>query len=248
MRPTQFRAEDITTHLHEKKIATLAELMAALGTDARRTVFRKLNELNYRTSYSHRGRYYTLDRVAKFDAFGLWSYGDVWFSIYGTLLSTAAELVETASSGYFVEELDNILHVSTKDALRKLVGDSRLTRTRLGSQLLYCGRQQLLSRRVQLAEPGAMGALPDASIMPDELRAAIILFFSMLDEKLRRLYAGLEALKTGRGGDARIAELLGLDITTVARGRRELLDQDVEVGRVRRSGAGRRPMEKKRRK
>ncbi len=254
MRPTQFRVEEITTYLQEKKIATLAELMTALGTDARRTVFRKLNELNYRTSYSHRGRYYTLDRIAKFDEFGLWSYGDVWFSIHGTLLSTAAALVENADSGYFAEELDNVLHVGTKDALRKLVGDSRLTRTRLGGQLLYCAtdadrrRQQLLSRRVQLAEPGATGALPDASIMPDELRAAIILFFSMLDEKLRRLYAGLEALKTGRGGDARIAELLGLDITTVARGRRELLDQDVEVERVRRSGAGRRSMEKKRRK
>jgi len=129
-----------------------------------------------------------------------------------------------------------------------------LARTRLGGQFLYCvanadrRRQQLLSRRVQFAEPGATGALPDASIMPDELRAAIILFFSMLDEKLRRLYAGLEALKTGRGGDARIAELLGLDITTVARGRRELLDQDVENERVRRAGAGRRSMEKKRRK
>jgi len=147
-----------------------------------------------------------------------------------------------------------LLHVGTKDALRKLVGDARLTRTRLGSQLLYCAananrrRQQLLSRRVHLAEPGAAGTLLDATLLPDELRAAIILFFSLLDEKLRRLYAGLEALKTGRGGDARIAELLGLDITTVARGRRELLDQDVEVERVRRSGAGRRSTEKKRRK
>jgi len=162
--------------------------------------------------------------------------------------------VENADSGYFVEELDNVLHVGTKDALRKLVGDARLMRTRLGGQFLYCAadadrrRQQLLSRQVLLAEPGAAGALPDASIMPDELKAAIILFFSLLDEKLRRLYAGLEALKTGRGGDARIAELFGLDSTTVARGRRELLDQDVEVEQVRRSGAGRRSMEKKRRK
>jgi hypothetical protein len=254
MRPTQFRVEALEILLRKKKIATMAELMTALGTNARRTVFRKLNELNYRTSYSHRGRYYTLDRVAKFDALGLWSCGDVWFSIHGTLLSTAAAHVETADSGYFVEELDNLLHVGTKDALRKLVGDARLTRTRLGGQFLYCaadaGRrhQQLLSRRVQLAEPGAAGPLPDASIMPDELRAAIILFFSLLDEKLRRLYAGLEALKTGRGGDARIAKLLGLDSTTVARGRRELLDQDIDIERVRRSGAGRRSTEKKRRK
>ncbi len=107
----------------------------------------------------------------------------------------------------------------TKDALRKLVDDCRLTRTRLGGRFLYCvvnadqRYQQLLSRRVQLVEPSAAGALPD------ELREAIILLFSLLDEKLRRLYAGLEALKTGRGGDARIAELLGLDITTVVLGR-----------------------------
>lgn len=254
MRPTRFHSEEIATHLQEKKIATMAELMTALGTDARRTVFRKLNELNYRTSYSHRGRYYMLDRIAKFDEFGLWSYRDVWFSIHGTLLSTIATLVKTSDSGYFAEELDNLLHVGTKDALRKLVEDARLTRTPLGGQFLYCAadangrRQQLLSRRVQLAEPGAAGALADAAIMPDELRAAIILFFSLLDEKLRRLYAGLEALKMGRGGDAQISELLGLDITTVARGRRELLDQDVEVERVRRSGAGRRSLEKKHRK
>jgi hypothetical protein len=84
--------------------------------------------------------------------------------------------------------------------------------------------------------------------MPDELRAAIVLFFSLLDEKMRRLYAGLEALKTGRGGDARIAALLGLDAGTVARGRKELLDQDVVEERVRKAGAGRKPVEKKRRR
>lgn len=253
MRPTQFCAEDLTTHLREQKIATMAELRAALGTDARRTVFRKLNELNYRSSYSHRGRYYTLERLATFNALGLWSHEGVRFSIHGTLLATAAALVEAADSGYYAEELDNVLAVGTKDALGKLVRDARLTRTRLGGQWLYCaadiehGRQQLVSRRMQLAEPGATGAFPDASLMPDEVRAAIILFFSLLDEKLRRLYAGLEALKTGRGGDARIAELLGLDITTVARGRRALLDQDVDLERVRRAGGGRRSMEKKRR-
>jgi hypothetical protein len=36
--------------------------------------------------------------------------------------------VEAADSGHFVEELDNALHVSTKDALRKLVQDAQLAR------------------------------------------------------------------------------------------------------------------------
>ena len=254
MRPTEFSADAIATLLRKQKTATMPELMAALGSDARRTVFRKLRELQYRTSYSHRGRYYTLDEVAQFDAQGIWSHREVWFSVHGTLLSTTAAIVEAAERGYFVEELDNALHVGTKDALRKLVRDARLARERLTGRFVYCAagverrRQQLLARRVQLAQPGAAGPLPEAAVMPDELRAAIVLFFSLLDEKQRRLYAGLEALKTGRGGDGRIAELLGLDDGTVARGRRELLAQDVEVERIRGTGAGRKPVEKKRRK
>lgn len=224
-----------------------------MGTDARRTVFRKLKELRYRTSYSHRGSYYTLDDVVEFDELGLWAYEDVWFSIHGTLLATAEVMVEGAELGYFVEELDNVLHVGTKDALRKLVQDARLAREEVAGRFLYCGadaqrrRQQLVRRRTLLAEPGGvMQALPGA-VLPEELRAAIVLFFSLLDEQQRRLYAGLEALKTGRGGDARIAELLGLAPSTVARGRRELLERDVEVDRVRRTGGGRKSVEKKRR-
>ncbi len=184
----------------------------------------------------------------------MWSYQDVWFSAHGTLLSTAATVVGAGEWGYFVEELDNVLHVGTKDALRKLVSNARLTRERIGGQFLYCAadkdrrRRQWVARRVLLAEPGAAGPLPEAAIMPDEMRAAIVLFFSLLDEKQRRLYAGLEALKTGHGGDTQIAHLLGLDVGTVTRGRQELLQQDVEVERVRRTGGGRKSVEKKRRR
>lgn len=254
MRPILYESEKGAALIRRQKIAALAELMTALGTDSRRTAFRKLRELACRTSYSHCGRYYTLDEVAAFDDLGLWSHREVWFSVHGTLLETAAALVDSAECGYFVEELDNVVHVGTKDALRKLVRSRRLTRDEVAGHFLYCSantsqrRRQLLARRARLAEPGITGPLPDAAILPDELRAAIVLFFSVLDEKQRRLYAGLEALKTGHGGDARMAEVFGLDVSTVARGRRELLAQDVEVVRIRGAGGGRRSVEKKRQK
>jgi hypothetical protein len=254
MRPIAFSPNAIAELLRVQKIATMPELMRALGSTARRTVFRKLAELPYRTSYSHRGRYYTLEEVAQYDEQGLWAYRDVWFSVHGTLLSTCAALVDAAERGYYVEELDNLLHVSTKDALRKLVSDGRLCREKLAGQLLYCvaeagrRRQQVLTRRALLAKPDVARPLPESAVMPEELRAAIVLFFSLLDEKQRRLYAGLEALKTGRGGDRRIAELLGVDAETVARGRHELLAQDVQIERIRRAGGGRKAVEKKRRK
>jgi len=72
-------------------------------------------------------------------------------------------------------------------------------------------------------------------------------FYSLLDEQQRRLYAGLQSLAWGHGGDQRIAQLFGLDADTVARGRRELLSGQVLPERVRRAGAERSPGEKKRR-
>ena len=252
MRHTVYSADALAALLRKQKIATLAELMAALGTRVERTVFRKLRELAYRTSYSHRGGYYTLDEVAEFDDEGLWSFRSVHFSLHGTLLATACAFVNAAEAGYFVDELDNRLYVGTKDALRKLAEEERVGREKVGGQYLYLAaeaarkREQVRARRARLAEPGAGGPLPSADVMPDELKAALLLFASVLDEKTRRLYAGLEALKTGRGGDQRIAALLGIDPGTVARGRRELLERDIEVDRVRRAGGGRKSVEKKR--
>jgi hypothetical protein len=66
----------------------------------------------------------------------------------------------------------------------------------------------------------------------------------VLDEQQRRLYAGLASLQLG--GDRQIADLLHLDPHTVAKGRRQLLAQDIEVDRVRRVGGGRKPVGKKR--
>ena len=76
-------------------------------------------------------------------------------------------------------------------------------------------------------------------------RAARVLFYSLLDEQQRRLYAGLESCRQGRGGDRQLAAALGLDEDTVARGRRELLSAEVQLTRVRRPGGGRPRAEKK---
>jgi hypothetical protein len=103
-----------------------------------------------------------------------------------------------------------------------------------------------LGRRVLEANPHLATSSIAADEVTDEMKAAIVLFFSMLDEKQRRLYAGLESLKLGYGGDQRIAAFIGMDPHTVARGRRELIGRDFEMDRIRQAGAGRKPMEKKR--
>ena len=95
------------------------------------------------------------------------------------------------------------------------------------------------------------GLSPRLIVVPTaetEAKAAVLLFISSLDEQQRRLYAGLESLKLGYGGDNYIAELFGLDPHTVARGRCELVEGDWNTERLRTDGGGRQSVEKKRRK
>jgi hypothetical protein len=106
-------------------------------------------------------------------------------------------------------------------------------------------RGQLAARAVYDAAPSALGLGAGVGVLPAELEAAIVLFYSLLDERQRRLYAGLEALKIGHGGDGQIAGLLGIDPGTVARGRHDLVAGDVELDRVRRAGGGRKSAPKK---
>jgi hypothetical protein len=242
MRPELYSADSITALLRSKTIATMPELMAVLGTSVQRTVFRKLTGLPYRTSYSHGGRYYTLDDLARFDSLGLWSCRSVWFSAHGSLVETAATLVDASTGGYLIDELDAVLHVRTKDCLRDLVGRGRLACEDFGGRHLYCSadagrrRAQVAARQARTAGSVASSA---TGPVPDELRVTIILFLGLLDEKQRRLFAGLESLKLGRGGDLLVAETLGLDPATVAKGRHELLENKLDPDRVRRAGGGR---------
>ena len=99
------------------------------------TVFRKLRQLSYLSSYSHRGKYYTLAEIARFDQLGLWSHHGALFSRHGTLLNTCA------------------------------VGH----------------RQRLPRANVRSPEPALLHRPPSLGgrVVPDELRAAIVLFCSL---------------------------------------------------------------------
>ena len=57
MRPTAFSSSVLRQHLRRNKIADLPELKRVLGTDTDLTVFRKLKELDYLASYTHRGAF-----------------------------------------------------------------------------------------------------------------------------------------------------------------------------------------------
>ena len=135
-----------------------------------------------------------------------------------------------------------------------MLKQGRISREKVAGRYLYCTikaaikKMQMDARSLQLSERDVCRSRVDTSVVPEEVKAAIILFFAMLDEQQRRMFAGLESMKWGYGGDEKIAELLQIEAKTVARGRQQLLNEEFEPQRTRKPGGGRKRVEKKRRK
>lgn len=110
-------------------------------------------------------------------------------------------------------------------------------------------RRQTRLRKIRSETLPTVASSDPNEVLSDEIKTSVILFFSTLDEKQRRLYAGSESVKIGHGGDRKISDLLGIDVHTVAKGRRELPAGDMGSGKKSRApGGGRKKAKKKHRR
>jgi hypothetical protein len=161
----------------KKRLAMLPEIYALLSTTSRMTVFRRLRELDYLSSFSHVGRYYTLPCVANFDPQGLWFYEEIGFSRFGKLKETLIQLVEQSIAGRTHEELEKQLRLRVHNTLLDLVRSGRIAREMFEGIFLYHSiradrAQQQLVRRRAGAGDSAQDILPDGIVI--EVLAEII--------------------------------------------------------------------------
>ncbi len=245
MNTERYSSTSLKIHLKTAIVATLTDLKEALGTTVNKTVMRKLKELPCIKSYSHAGSYYSLKELAQFDKQGLWFVGSVRFSQHGTLLETLESFITTSESGYFANELKEFLCVSVRETLLRLIKAGRIVRKKMSGLYLYCSPEPGTRKR-QLMNRQASRPEVENGWISDEAKAAIILFVSLLDEQQRRLFAGLESIMWGYGGDRKVANLLGINKDTVAKGRQQLLAQNVDESNIRQAGGGRKLVKKKR--
>lgn len=109
-------------------VVELPALCDALKTRTYMGVFRRLTLMGYLSSYTHRGRHYTLREIPQFDEFGLWHYGSVGFCRAGTLKAAVMELVDKSETGRTHQELQDLLRVRAHNELLDHVRAGRLER------------------------------------------------------------------------------------------------------------------------
>ncbi len=245
---TEQKSKKLADIFNFKKVLNLDAVNGIIGTTSRMTAFRKLKELGYYSSYSHNGKFYTLCTIPQFDANNLWEFRGIYFSGYGNLMETIQSFVKNSTTGYFALELEEILHVFVHNALGKLFVSGRLAREQIDDRYLYVSPElatdQTLARKKMMTDGYISSNTAVERLSEEQAGEHMKTFLSVLDEKQRRLFLGFESFKLGHGGDIQMARVTGINVKTVARGRKELLSKKIDSGRIRHKGAGRPPLKK----
>ena len=249
MRKIKYETDKLLKMFHQNKVLTFDAIGEVLGTTVKMTIVRKLKTLSYHSSYSHAGKYYSLDEIARYDENGLWSFNRIHFSGKGTLINTILYLIDCSENGYFASELKKILKVRVQEALFKLYSNQKVSRKQIRGEYLYLSidrceqqlekRKHLIEAEVEDKELYFVSGYDSA-----EVRSVLQLFLSTLNEKQRRLYVGFESIKLGRGGDSIMSRITGMNIKTIAIGRKELLSHNITTDRIRQEGGGRHSIKK----
>jgi len=137
------------------RILTIKQLQNFSGR-SRRTLFRDMSQLASLSSYTHAGKYYTLQSIAQFNSNGLWFFQGIGFSQDSTLKVTLINKIHDSQAGYTQKELSQLLCLRVHDTLRTLVQAKKIQRQFLpNSVYLYLSHnepqaQQQINQRISL--------------------------------------------------------------------------------------------------
>jgi hypothetical protein len=159
-------------HFRRTRAADLDALFRVIDTHSRMSVFRRLREIGYLSSYTHTGRYYTLAHIPEFDEHGLWFFQGIGFSKAGTLKSAVVALVQDAEAGRKHDELELLLRIRVHNTLLILVRDGTICRERIAGAYLYVSgdparaAEQIARRQALFTEtPKGKPILPDTTVI-----------------------------------------------------------------------------------
>jgi len=151
----------------------IAPLAGALSYSVS-SVRRMLVRVGYFSSFTHNGRWYTLESIPEFDRDGLWLSHEIGFSREGTLTDTLTRLAGRSPAGMTADELGLKLRCRCHAVLVRLHRGGRLQRQKVGRSYVYLAADANVAERQRraLAERNVR-ALP----LPAEISVLVLAEF-----------------------------------------------------------------------
>ena len=157
-------SDRLQTLFRRRKCWMLQELAQSLDY-ALVSVRRFLKDIGYFRSYTHNGKWYTLQGLPRFNREGLWRHNDIGFSKHGSLIATIHYLIQRSPAGLSASELTQKLQHSCHAVLTQLHHAGHVDRLHVGGQFRYLPLEPELNQRQRrqaafLQGPASSTALP----------------------------------------------------------------------------------------
>lgn len=143
---------------NKEKCLTIKDISQVLEYSDR-SVQRLLKKLGYYSSFTHNGKWYTLEHIPEFDENGIWFYQDIGFSIRRNLTATIVYLVENSVKGLTASDLSSILSSSCPPILNKMHQDRKVNRVKISRGFVYISMNSATKER-------QLNNLDKAAILP----------------------------------------------------------------------------------
>ena len=127
------------------------------------SVRRFLSKTGYYSSFTHNGKWYTLNLIPRFNRDGLWFHNKIGFSRVGSLTKTLIALTQKSPGGKTAEQLGEKLRCRCHTILIQLCRKKKLQRIKTGRSFIYYAADPHIAdrqRQVILAHPLPAGQLP----------------------------------------------------------------------------------------
>jgi hypothetical protein len=123
---------------------------------------RLLKRLGYYSSFTHNGKWYTLEHIPEFDENGLWFYQGIGFSKWRNLTATILSLVENSVKGLTASDLSSLLSSSCPPILNKIYKAGKINRVKTSRGFVYISMNSVIKER-QLNNLDKAAVLPHLS-------------------------------------------------------------------------------------
>ena len=197
--------DQVVQCLRRDQVVQGAQLAAQLQLSLK-TVQRALAKVGYYTSLNHNSTFVTLQDIPQFDEFGLWNHQQICFSRLGNLPQTLLQLVEQASQGCTVQQLEEWVGTRVHNHLSQLLRQGRLGHFRLGRQAVYTSadaRRQQQQQQARQRAPASAGDPQHGPTVPPGLEALTV---------IRVLVRRLQAPEASRASLAKSLQAQGVTV------------------------------------
>ena len=148
---TGTNGQKLLTDLFKKKPCWMIKPLSDEMNYSIPSVRRFLSAAGYYSSFTHNGKWYTLQTTPRFNRDGLWFHNEIGFSKTGSLTDTLIGLITNSQAGLTAEQVGDKLHSRCHSVLVGLYRQNKLQRQKAGRSYIYLAADTPIATRQRKA-------------------------------------------------------------------------------------------------